>query len=148
MKKFLKSIANNKIFIWALIIRLILLPLSFHSDLNNNAIWGIYAQEFGFRGFYDWLNFGNYARPDYPPLAIIMFWFIRLIWQQLFNFFWFINVKIPIFPSSFIPWFETKGFLMLIKIPGVFADLGIGYLLYNYISKKYSKKKGKLTAKL
>ena len=71
MKRFLRGF--NLILVAALAIRLILAPLAFHSDLTTNTIWGIYAKEFGLRGYYDWLNFGNYARPEYPPLSTLLF---------------------------------------------------------------------------
>jgi len=136
------------IILLGLAIRVILLPISFHSDLNNNAIWGIYAQEFGLRGFYDWLNFGNYARPDYPPLAMVLFLVIRNIWQIFFNFFWFLNTTISVFPSKFIPWFETNGYLSLIKVPGIISDIGITYLIYNFIRNEKSHKVAKSVASL
>ena len=62
-----KKISFPKLLLIAVIIRIVLVPLSFHSDLNTNLIWGRYAQEFGLKGYYDWLNFGNYALPEYPP---------------------------------------------------------------------------------
>ncbi|MEJ2348078.1 MAG: hypothetical protein P8Y17_02655, partial [Patescibacteria group bacterium] len=148
IKLWFKKLNFKSILIIALLIRLLLAPLSFHSDLNNNAIWGRYAQEFGLRGFYDWLNFGNYARPDYPPLAMIMFLLIRWIWQILFNLFWKLNITIGLFPSKFIPWFETSGYLFLIKLPGIFADLGIGYLIYKLIRKKNSEFTAKVASSL
>src|SRR3989344_9385125 len=98
MKQFLPDLKISsffKILLIAFLIRLLLLPLSFHSDLNNNLIWGIYANEFGLRGFYDWLNFGNYARPDYPPLAMVILLALRFVWQFIFNILWEINVAIP-----------------------------------------------------
>lgn len=144
MKEFFRKLSFPKLLLLGLFIRLILLPFSFHSDLNTNAIWGIYAQEFGLKGFYDWLNFGNYARPDYPPLAMVMFLNIRRIWEILFNFFWGLNVWIPLFPSNFIPWFEIKGYLSLIKLPGIIADIGISILIYRFVKKL----KGELSAKV
>ncbi|MBU0777346.1 hypothetical protein KKH23_02100 [Patescibacteria group bacterium] len=133
---------------FALLLRLILSPLSFHSDLNNNAIWGIYAREFGLRGFYDWLNFGNYARPDYPPLAMILFSAVRWVWELLFSIFWKINITIGLFPSKFIPWLETSGYLLLLKLPGIFADIGIGYLIYVFIKEKHGQIKAKIASSL
>ena len=131
----------GKLLLIALLIRLVLVPLSFHSDLNNNAIWGIYAQEFGLKGFYDWLNFGNYARPDYPPLAMVLFLILRWVWQIIFSFLWKLNLLIPVFPSKLIPWFETYGYLSLIKFPGVLADIGIGYVIYKWIKGEGNEKK-------
>lgn len=137
----LNSIGIVKFAIIALIVRIFLaLPVS-SGDLNNPAIWGIYAREFGFSGFYDFLNFGNYSRPDYPPLAIVLYWTIRAIWEGMFKIFWWINVTLPIFPSNFIPWFETDGYILLLKLPGIIGDFLLGVMLYKYFSlnsKKYA----------
>lgn len=148
LQKRIEKISFTRILIFALLIRLVLVPLiSFPSDLDHHVIWGLYADEFGLRGYYDWLNFGNYARPEYPPLAILLFMFIRKLWSLLFAVFWKLNVSIPLFPSNFILWFETKGYLSLLKLPGILADIGIGVLIYNFIAKK-SKKHGKFISSL
>lgn len=148
VSKTLKKIDFKKLLLIALLMRLILLPLSFHSDLVTYGIWGRYAEEFGLRGFYDWLSFGTYARPDYPPLAMILFLVIRIIWQGLFAIFWKINVLISLFPSNFIPWFEDEGYRLLMKLPSVFADIGIGALIFNLLKKKIGLGKAKFTASL
>src|SRR3990167_6760302 len=104
MYNLLKKTSFTKILFLALVIRIFLLPLSFHGDLNNHALWGMYAEEFGLRGFYDWLNFLDHARPDYPPLAMIMFFMIRVLWRIVSNFLWMLNVTFSHFPSNLIPW--------------------------------------------
>jgi len=152
MKRFLPGLRKSrivKILIISLTIRLVLLPWSFHSDLTNNDIWGIYAREFGLRGFYDWLNFGNYARPDYPPLAMVLFLIIRNVWKFVFDILWFLNVQIDVFPSELVSWFDVWGNRLLIKLPGVLADLGIGFFICTskYLftfGKKILPKPGKL----
>lgn len=145
VRKTLSKLSIGKLLLAALFIRLLLVPLSFHSDLTIFSIWGKYASEFGLRGFYDWLSFGNYARPDYPPLSMVLLLVVERVWQFLFAIAWKINISIPVFPSNFIPWFEKEGLLSLIKLPGVFADLGIGYLIYGFFAKK-SVKKAKLAS--
>ncbi len=140
-----KKISFPKLLLIAVIIRIVLVPLSFHSDLNTNLIWGRYAQEFGLKGYYDWLNFGNYALPEYPPLSTILFLFVRTIWSWLFGFFWWLNISFAYFPSKFIPWFESEGQLSLYKIPGIIADLAIGYLIYKFV-KRRSEFGGKVAA--
>lgn len=138
MSKFLRNF--SLLAIAAIVIRLILAVFFYSGDLNNPAIWGIYARDFGFSGFYDFLNFGNYSRPDYPPGAIMLFWFIRYIWEIVFKFFWWINVNVTIFPSNFIVWLETDGYIFLLKLPGLICDFLIGYLIYKVLRTKDNKK--------
>ncbi len=145
---FLKNISWTKIIVVSVLIRVILLPLWHHSDINNHAIWGIYANEFGFNGYYDWLNFGNYARPDYPPLAILIFWWIRKMWQFVFDILWWINIHISIFPSNVMTWFDQLGYQKMLKIPAVIGDIGMGYTIYWYFSKIGKKEIGKLAGVL
>ena len=120
----------------AIVIRLILAVPFYSGDLNNPAIWGIYARDFGFSGFYDFLNFGNYSRPDYPPGAIMLFWLVRYLWEIIFKIFWWINVNVSVFPSNFIVWLETDGYIFLLKLPGLVCDFLIGYLIYKVLIKK------------
>lgn len=133
----------KKIVLVALFIRILLLPLTYHSDINNNVIWGIYAREFGLNGFYDFLNFGNYARPDYPPLAMLLFLAIKYIYDAVFGIFWKINISIPLFPSLIIVWLRDSGYQVFLKLPGALADLGIGYLLYKWLGQYKSKNQAK-----
>lgn len=130
----------KKILVLAFLIRVILLPFSYHSDLTTNAIWGIYAKEFGLMGYYDWLNFGNYAIPEYPPFSTLLFLFIRFFWGVVFSLLWKINISISLFPSQVIPWFEKSGYLLMFKLPGVIFDLMIGIFLYKWLIEKYKNK--------
>jgi len=152
MKRYLKKLKTlsggniSKLVLLALVIRLVLVPFSYHSDLNNNEIWGIYAAEFGLRGFYDWLNFGNYARPDYPPLAMVLFLGMRYFWQMVFDLLWWINVHVSIFPSGVMTWFDEVGFRAMLKLPGITADLGVGLLIYRWARKHMNIAKAKAVA--
>jgi Gpi18-like mannosyltransferase len=46
-----------------------------------------------------------------------------------------LNDKIRAFPSTFIWFWQLKGMVLLVKLPSIFADLGIGYFIY-LITKK------------
>lgn len=146
LEKFLTKFSIWHIFLLALIIRIALLPLSFNGDLNNHYIWGRFAYDFGIRGFYDWLNFGYYARPDYPPLAILLFWLIHIVSLKLFDFAWLLNITFPFFPSSVITFWEPTSDLFLLKIPSFLSDFGLGYLIYRYVKLRWDTAKAKLAA--
>lgn len=127
----------------ALILRLGLLFIGYHGDLNNNISWGTLAVERGLAGFYDppspegsggasW----PYSAPNQPPLTLLLFALIRFIWQTVENLIWWLNNNFPIFPSPLIWFWEQKGMVLLVKLPGVIADLVIGYLLFRYFEGK------------
>jgi len=82
------------------------------------------------------LNFGNYARPEYPPLSTMMFLVFRWIYESIFNVVWKINIAVSIFPSNFVTWFDKYGYFSLLKLPGILGDIGIGYLIYKYTREK------------
>jgi len=150
MKQFWQDLKNSEYFPLvkllgaALLLRLVLVPWAYHSDLNNHVIWGIYAEEFGLRGFYDWLNFGNYARPDYPPIAVLLFLLMRWIWLGVHAVLWEINVSIALFPSGIMAWFDAEGYFALLKLPGIVADLAIGGMIYGWAAKQGVKRPGRV----
>jgi Gpi18-like mannosyltransferase len=129
----------------ALILRLMLVFSAYHGDLNNNISWGTLAVERGLRDFYDppSQSFGEvswpYSAPNQPPLTILMFAGSRLVWQVIENVSWWLNNNFKIFPSPFIWFWESKGMILLIKLPSILADLGIGLLIYKYLIKKKKK---------
>lgn len=120
----------------AILIRLLLAPLSYHDDTQVNYWWGKFATEFPLRGYYDWLEFGGYVHPDQPVLYILFYASIRHVWQFSHDIFWYLNVHIPAFPSYFMQWYFEKGNLFLEKIPIIFSDLILIFLAYKFLSKK------------
>jgi Gpi18-like mannosyltransferase len=132
------------LFFIALTLRLGLVFTAYHGDLNNNISWGTLAVERGLSGFYgssdadDW----EYSAPNQPPLSILMFAGVRVVWQVVENVSWWLNNNISIFPSPFIWFWEGRGMILLIKLPGILADLGVGFLIYRYFEKRGKKKIG------
>lgn len=124
-----------KIILIALVIRILLIPFAYHSDLNTNSIWGTYARDFGLRGYYDWLNFGNYAIPEYPPFSTLLFLLVRKIYDIVFALLWFMNVRLPVFPSELIMWMDKFGYMAFLKLPGIAGDILIGFLIYKITRK-------------
>lgn len=120
------------ILIIALVIRLILAPWTYHGDITVTYWWGKFASEFTWPGFYDWLNFGGYGRPDQPMLNIYYVWFIRQLFLFFHSIFWYLNTHIPAFPSNFMQWFFINGNQILLKIPMILADVAIIFFIFKY----------------
>ncbi len=100
------------VFILAFILRIGLVGIAHHGDLNNNISWGNLAFERGLVNYYegeDW----PYSAPNQPPLYILLFTAVRAV-----------------------SWFFDVNMEWLVKIPGILADLGIGYLIYK-ITKRW-----------
>ncbi len=149
MSIFTKKIAKLKklliVLFVALILRLSFLNIAYHGDLNNNISWGNIAYERGLNGFYEGEGllreaFGEvrwpFSAPNQPPLTILMFSATSTVWHIIENVSWTLNERFQLFPSAFIWFWEGKGMIFLVKLPSILADLGIGFLIYNYLVRK------------
>lgn len=126
------------IFILALVLRLLLVFVAHHGDLNNNISWGNIALERGLRGYYEGDSW-PYSNPNQPPLTILTFAGTSYIWKSVENVSWLLNNKFRAFPSAFIWFWEGKGMDLTVKLPGVISDLLIGYLIYKFFKKRNNK---------
>lgn len=125
------------IFIIAFSLRAVFAFLTWHPDLNNHVDWGIRFFQYGANKFYaPESNVWSYTWPNQPPGTTYMFAGIRKLYEYIFSFFWFINVRIPAFPSTIITFFEKTLYQALLKLPSILSDLGIGYLIYKLTNKK------------
>jgi len=145
-KTFFQKITIKKILVFSAISRLLLLPWTYHGDVIVTYWWGKFAKEFTWRGYYDWLNFGGYGRPDQPMLNIVYDWLIRLLYEFVYKIMWFINVNIPIFPSKIMSWYFFHGNQILLKLPMLVADIFLIYFVYKFISKEFGFTKAKIAA--
>jgi Gpi18-like mannosyltransferase len=114
------------VFVMALFLRLFLVFVAYHGDLNNNISWGTLAVEKGLTGYYEGEGW-PYSAPNQPPLTILMFASTRVIWLAVQSF---------TFPWQF---WQDKGMIFLVKLPSILADLGIGWLIYKYLFQKKKK---------
>jgi len=144
MLEMINKIKIKNIFLVAALLRLISLPWTFHGDIKATYWWGKFALDFGWRGFYDWLNFGGYGRPDQPMVNIYYDWLVRIVYQIIYQLLWFLNTQIPAFPSNLITWYVESGNLVLLKIPMLLADLLLIYFAYRYSKKFFDEKKSKI----
>ena len=125
----------------AILFRLIFAFVVWHPDVNNHVDWGTRFWEYGFKGFYDPdSNVWSYTWPNQPPGSIYIFALLKKVNDNIFNFFWNINIKVPAFPSNTIFYLEDHLFPALLKLPAILADFGIAYLIYKSVSnKKYAR---------
>jgi Gpi18-like mannosyltransferase len=127
-----------------LVLRLSLVFIGYHGDLNNNISWGTLAYSRGLNGFYGSSDASEwpYSAPNQPPLTLLLFAGLRLVWEVTEKIILFLNANIPIFPSKLVWFWGDKGMILLVKLPSIIADLLIGLLIYKFIKRsvKYGKK--------
>ena len=133
MKKLIWILAGIFIF------RVVLAFIVWHPDVNNHIDWGIRFWEYGPKKFYaPETNIWSYTWPNQPPGTTYMFAAIRKLFEVSFAGFWWINIKIPAFPSGIVTFFETNLYPALLKLPAILADFGIAYILYKWTKKKWA----------
>lgn len=119
------------IFLTAFVIRISMVMYDFGWDVHNHIIWGKDFVERGSLLFYSTRSSEIYATPypNYPPLSIAIFALIEPLPRLIFDFFWWINVNVPIFPSKLLTILDGRPYIAAVyKLPAIFADLGIGAL--------------------
>jgi len=128
--------------IFAFILRLGISLLAEHGDVINYYYWSKDIFLHGLSGFYE-REVPNAMHPNYPPITSYLFWGTAALQGLIWKIAWFINLKIPSFPSNFIFWWESaKGWYFINKLPAILADLGIIYLLYSFVKKLKNEKVG------
>ena len=134
-----------KILLIAFLLRVFLAFLVWHGDVNNHIDWGIRFWEYGPKEFYS-ANVWSFTWPNQPPGTMYLFAGIRKLFELLFSVFWFLNLKIPAFPSNIMFFLETNLYPALLKLPSILADLGIAYLIYRFLKDIKKEKLGILGA--
>ena len=139
-----KNITRFKlILIVALLFRLVFAFIVWHPDVNNHVDWGTRFWVYGFKGFYNPdSNVWSYTWPNQPPGTIYIFALLKKVSESIFNFFWFINIKVALFPSDIIFYLEDHLYPALLQLPSILADFGIAYLIYKNIKSRRLAKTG------
>lgn len=119
------------LFFLGFVLRIGVMFLGYHGDLNNNISWGTAAVERGLTNYYEGKDW-TYSAPNQPPLTILMFAFLAWLWRAVDSVSWFLNRSISVFPSGFIWFWESRGMILLVKLPSILADMIIGALIYFY----------------
>lgn len=126
------------LFIVGFIIRIALLFYDYSFDVNSHMGWGREVVKYGIAGLYERKSIERYSTiyPNYPPVAIYLFTTGNLLNKSLFNLSWYLNTHIKAFPSVIMHYFDIyRVYQALVKLPAVFADLGIAYYLYLMVKK-------------
>ena len=61
------------VFSVAFILRIYMIFVGYHGDLNNNISWGLLSFERGLKGFYE-SSIWPFSAPNQPPLTILLFY--------------------------------------------------------------------------
>lgn len=123
----------------ALLLRLVFLFPQYSGDVKNHLVWGNSFLHYPV-GFYS-RHFPGFNDANYPSITIYLFAISSFLYQLVTTFFSFLNHSFSFFPSFLVPLFEHENMqLGFMKLPAIFADLGIGLVLYKIFRKlKYSR---------
>lgn len=131
------------VLILAFVLRVLLVPVAHHGDLNNNISWGQLLVERGPAEFYgssdanDW----PYSAPNQPPLTLLTFGLTSLVYNLVGSTTTYLNQHIDLFPSTFVWYWEINGLDLIVKLPGILADVGIGGVIYAFVYRQTKKQK-------
>lgn len=124
-----------------IVLRLFLVFFQYSGDISNHLIWGQGTLD-GLFGFFN-RHFHGFNDPNYPPFTILIFGLAWRLYLLIVGFLNFLNQAIPLFPSKIIPLLGTLNMqAVFMKLPIIFADLGVAWLIYQLLPEK--KKKTKL----
>ena len=135
---FIKKHPLFVLFFLGFILRISLLFIDYSFDVNNHISWAQDVFHRGLRGFYETPSKEVYATiyPNYPPASILIFYIAYTLQDIIFNIAWTLNVHIPLFPSTIIPFLKQRMFLAgLMKLPGLFSDIGVTWMSYMFAKK-------------
>ena len=144
--KLVKKYPLLNLFILGLLLRFSLLFLDYGWDIHNHIVWAKDLWQRGFAGFYEKQSSEVYATlsPNYPPLSLLLFYLSYPLQAFIYKIAWWLNLAFPLFPSNLIFFINERAFLAaMMKLPAVFADLGVAWFCY-LIAKKILPKNKKL----
>lgn len=137
----------TKLLFVGLVIRVILVLISsWHPDLPNHIDWGLRFLSYGSRDFYESSIWGV-SWPNQPFGSILLFAFIAILKNATFGFIMFLNNSISFFPSFIVPVLESNLHAWMVKLPFIFADIGLAYLIYKIVLE-YKPKMAAIAASL
>lgn len=119
-----------------LILRLGLSVLNRSGDVNNHIVWTQNLLKYGAIGFYE-RDFSKVIEPNYPPLTIFFFLVSQWLYQGSQTLIWWLNLTVSFFPSNLV-YIARERFVLeaFYKLPAIFADIGIAWLLFLFATRK------------
>lgn len=145
----IKKILVHPLFLLLLlgfIIRVSLVFIDYSFDVNSFMAWGREADKYGFAGFYERPSREQYSTvyPNYPPLAIFLFYSSFKNYQLVDNAIWNLNIKYKAFPSRLVFFIKQRSTMAaFFKRSSILADLGIAVIVYLFTKKLLKKKSRK-----
>lgn len=119
------------IFVLAFLVRIILAPIYHHGDADNYFYWSKYLWEKKDFLFFLGKGIPNAMPATYPPLFYYLLFLWRGFYELVGQMLWWLNLKISLFPSNFIFWYQSYDVAVAFnKIPAILADLGSALLIY------------------
>lgn len=128
----------KQLFVFALIIRLIIAPIFYHPDIKSQNFHFQFLSQ-GNLNIYQYISDNKNHLPyrdtfNYPPLTYLSFGLEQILLK-------------PFLPSDFSSWINDWGgkqnsypnlfyFMLILKIPYIFFDLGIGFILLKIYNRK------------
>ncbi|HUV71856.1 MAG TPA: hypothetical protein VMW25_02515 [Clostridia bacterium] len=116
----------------AFFLRLMIAPWGRHSDCDNFFYWSKYLWEKK-----DFLGFLGKAVPNampaiYPPIFYYLIFLWRGLYELLGQILWQLNLKVSIFPSNLIIWYQSyQAAVAFNKLPAIICDFACAFLIYN-----------------
>jgi len=118
-----------------ILIRLAIVYFQYSGDVGNHIVWGKGFLE-GPLGFFS-RKFPGFNDANYPPVTIYLFGLSAWLYQVASQLVLFLNKTIRIFPSNLVHLMPTLNMQSaFMKLPSMFADLGIGWLIYQLAPTK------------
>ena len=118
-----------------LILRLVLMLIfQWHPDLNNHIDWGIRFLNLGPKKFYENIFWGV-SWPNQPLGTMLLFTFCAISKNIIFGFINLLNQTFPFFPSFIIPFIEANIHAWMVKLPFIFSDIGLAFLIYKIVQQ-------------
>ncbi len=135
----------KKILLLALIIRLVFIFGGYHPDLGNHVDWGIKFWEYGPSSFYEQSVWGV-SWPNQPPGTVYLWATLAKLKEIFWGLLWWININIRLFPSNLMFFLETRLHPAMVKLPAIFSEIGIGWLIYLIVKRLKKEKMAKLAS--